>query len=157
MNRSRIAFASEHTSIPKLDVSDALRELCRGLKSFAELKSAGASLISTLEQRAGAKLLSNIAPNNIRLPSGRQTKVNYETGKPPWIASRLQDFFGLRETPSIANGKVALVVHLLAPNHRPVQVTSDLAGGADNNGSRGILGAALSAGAEGVVASVSQA
>jgi ATP-dependent helicase HrpB len=125
---ARIAFASEHASMPKLDVSEAFRELCRGLKSFAELKSAGASLISTLEQRAGAKLLNDIAPSRVRLPGGRQTKVNYETGKPPWIASRLQDFFGLRETPRIANGKVALVVHLLAPNQRPVQTTTDLTG-----------------------------
>ncbi len=125
---ARIAFASEHASIPKLDVSDAFRELCRGLKSFAELKTAGASLLSTLEQRAGAKLLNEIAPSRIRLPGGRQTNVNYETGKPPWIASRLQDFFGMRETPRIANGKVAVVVHLLAPNQRPVQTTTDLAG-----------------------------
>jgi ATP-dependent helicase HrpB len=125
---ARIAFASEHASIPKLDVADALRELCHGLKSFAELKSVGASLLSTLEQHAGTKLLSTIAPSRIRLPGGRQTKVNYETGKPPWIASRLQDFFGLRETPRIANGKVALVVHLLAPNKRPVQTTTDLTG-----------------------------
>jgi ATP-dependent helicase HrpB len=125
---ARIAFASEHTSIPKLNVSEAFRELCHGLKSFAELKSAGASLISTLEQRAGAKLLNDIAPSRVRLPGGRQTKVNYETGKPPWIASRLQDFFGLRETPRIANGRVALVVHLLAPNQRPVQTTTDLTG-----------------------------
>jgi ATP-dependent helicase HrpB len=125
---ARIAFVSEHASIPKLDVPDAFRELCHGLKSFAELKSAGASLISTLEQRAGAKLLNDVAPSRVRLPGGRQTKVNYETGKPPWIASRLQDFFGLRETPRIANGKVALVVHLLAPNQRPVQTTTDLTG-----------------------------
>ncbi len=125
---ARIAFASEHTSIPMPDVADALRELCHGLKSFAELKNAGASLISSLEQRAGTKLLHDIAPIRIRLPGGRQTKVNYETGKPPWIASRLQDFFGLRETPRIANGKVALVVHLLAPNKRPVQTTTDLTG-----------------------------
>jgi len=125
---ARIAFASEHASIPKLDVSNAFRELCLGLKSFAELKIAGASLVSTLEQRAGTKLLNDIAPSRIRLPGGRQTNVNYETGKPPWIASRLQDFFGLRETPRIANGKVALVVHLLAPNHRPVQTTTDLTG-----------------------------
>ena len=60
------------------------------------------------------------------MPGGRQVKVHYETGKPPWIESRLQDFFGVRETPRI-NG-VPVVVHLLAPNHRPVQVTSDLAG-----------------------------
>jgi ATP-dependent helicase HrpB len=45
----------------------------------------------------------------------------------PWIESRLQDFFGMRETPAIAGGKVPLVVHLLAPNHRPVQTTTDLA------------------------------
>ncbi len=125
---ARVAFAAEHASIPKLDVSEAFRELCRGLKSFAELKTAGASLVPTLEQRAGAKLLNEIAPSRIRLPGGRQTNVNYETGKPPWIASRLQDFFGMRETPRIANGKVAVVVHLLAPNQRPVQTTTDLAG-----------------------------
>ncbi len=125
---ARIAFASEHAAIAKLDVDAAFRELCRGLKSFAELKSAGASLIPALEQRVGARLLNEIAPTRVRLPNGRQTKVNYEAGKPPWIASRLQDFFGMRETPRIANGKVALVVHLLAPNKRPVQTTTDLAG-----------------------------
>jgi ATP-dependent helicase HrpB len=125
---ARIAFASEHGSIAKLDLEPALRELCRGLKSFAELKKAGASLIPTLEQRAGSRLLNEIAPGRIRLPNGRQTKINYEAGKPPWIASRLQDFFGMRETPRIANGKVPLVVHLLAPNKRPVQTTTDLAG-----------------------------
>ena len=125
---ARIAFASEHGSIAKLDLEPTLRELCRGLKSFAELKKAGASLIPTLEQRAGSRLLNEIAPGRIRLPNGRQTKINYEAGKPPWIASRLQDFFGMRETPRIANGKVPLVVHLLAPNKRPVQTTTDLAG-----------------------------
>jgi ATP-dependent helicase HrpB len=85
-------------------------------------------VIPILERRVGARLLNEIAPSRIRLPNGRQTKVNYETGKPPWIASRLQDFFGLRETPRIANGKVALVVQLLAPNKRPVQTTTDLTG-----------------------------
>jgi ATP-dependent helicase HrpB len=125
---ARIAFASEHASIAKLDLEAAFREICRGLKSFAELKSAGPSLIPALEERAGARLLNAVAPIRIRLPGGRQTKINYEAGKPPWIASRLQDFFGMRETPCIANGKVALVVHLLAPNKRPVQTTSDLAG-----------------------------
>ncbi len=125
---ARVAFASEYASIAKLDVDSAFREMCRGLKSFSELKSAGPSLLSSLEQRAGAKLLNDIAPSKIRLPGGRQTKVNYETGKPPWIASRLQDFFGMRETPRVANGKVAVVVHLLAPNQRPVQTTTDLTG-----------------------------
>ncbi len=125
---ARVAFASEHAAIARLDVDAAFREICRGLKSFAELKTAGASLIPALEQRIGARFLNEMAPARVRLPNGRQTKVNYDTGKPPWIASRLQDFFGMRETPRIANGKVALVVHLLAPNKRPVQTTTDLAG-----------------------------
>jgi ATP-dependent helicase HrpB len=125
---ARVEFASGFAAVPKIDVEIALRELCRGLKSFAELKAAAASMIPLLEQRANSKLLDQIAPERIRLPSGRQCKVHYGGGKPPWIASRLQDFFGLRETPRIANGKVALVVHLLAPNQRPVQTTTDLAG-----------------------------
>jgi len=125
---ARVAFASEHAPIARLDINAAFGELCRGLKSFAELQTAGSSLIPALEQRIGARLLNEIAPARVRLPNGRQTKVNYEAGKPPWIASRLQDFFGMRETPRIANGKAALVVHLLAPNKRPVQTTTDLAG-----------------------------
>ena len=121
---ARMAFASA----PEVDVESAFRELCRGLKSFAELKNAALGLIPLLEQRAGSRRLNEMAPERIRLPGGRQTKIHYEAGKPPWIASRLQDFFGMRETPRIANGTVALVVHLLAPNQRPVQTTSDLAG-----------------------------
>ena len=50
------------------------------------------------------------------------------SGQSPWIESRLQDFFGMRETPKIARGQVPVLVHLLAPNRRPVQVTADLAG-----------------------------
>jgi ATP-dependent RNA helicase HrpB len=125
---ARVAFASQHAPVAKFDIKDAFRELCLGLKSFSELKAAGASLLSTLEQRAGSRMLNEVAPSRIRLPNGRSTNVNYEAGKPPWIASRLQDFFGMRETPRIANGNVSLVVHLLAPNKRPVQTTTDLTG-----------------------------
>ena len=125
---ARVSFASEHGSVPKIDVESAFRELCRGRKSFAELRSAAPSMIAMLEQRANPKLLNDIAPSRVRLPSGRQAPIHYETGKAPWVASRLQDFFGMRETPRIANGKVPLVVHLLAPNQRPVQTTADLAG-----------------------------
>ncbi|HEY6390529.1 MAG TPA: ATP-dependent helicase HrpB [Bryobacteraceae bacterium] len=121
---ARIAFASGQ----KVDVRGTFRELCNGLKSFAELKAAGPSLIAMLQQRVNARQLDEIAPVHIRLPGGRQTKVHYEADKPPWIASRLQDFFGMRETPRIGNGKVPLVIHLLAPNQRPVQTTTDLAG-----------------------------
>ena len=70
--------------------------------------------------------LDEIAPARLRLPGGRQVRVHYESGKPPWIASRLQDFFGMRATPVI--GGVPVVIQLLAPSQRPVQTTTDLEG-----------------------------
>jgi len=81
-----------------------------------------------LEQKVGARRLNQISPESLRLHSGRQTKIHYEHGKQPWIASRLQDFFGMRETPRIGERQTPVVVQLLAPNHRPVQTTTDLAG-----------------------------
>jgi ATP-dependent helicase HrpB len=110
------------------DVAQTLRELSSGLRSFDELKSAAADLLSMLEQKIGTRRLNEIAPERIRLQGGRQTKVHYERGKPPWIASRLQDFFGMSDTPRIGPGRTPVVVHLLAPNQRAVQTTTDLAG-----------------------------
>ena len=128
---ARVEFAAMHSTLPALtdtDVRAAFAELCYGLRTFSQLKDAAGSLLATLERRLDSHLLGRIAPAKLRLPSGRQTKVHYDRGKPPWIASRLQDFFGLQETPRIADGKVAVVVQLLAPNNRPVQTTTDLAG-----------------------------
>jgi ATP-dependent helicase HrpB len=110
------------------DIPQALKDLCLGLRSFSELTNAAANLVSLLEQKVVSRRLEQIAPARIRLPSGRQTQVHYEPGKPPWIASRLQDFFGMRETPRIGPDQTPVVVHLLAPNQRAVQTTSDLAG-----------------------------
>jgi len=119
---------AEFAGVEAPDVGQALSELCLGLRSFTELKSAGAHFVATLERKMGTRQLNEIAPPRIRLPSGRETKVHYEPGKPPWIASRLQDFFGMRETPRIGLERTPVVVHLLAPNHRAVQTTTDLAG-----------------------------
>ena len=113
--RARAAFAGVGIS-----VEGALRELCRGRVSFAELEAA--HLLAALRPAR----IEHVAPERLRLPGGREVQVHYEVGKTPWIESRLQDFFGVEETPRI--GKTPVVVHLLAPNRRPVQVTSDLRG-----------------------------
>jgi ATP-dependent helicase HrpB len=113
--RARAAFAGV-----KIDVEGTLARLCTGTASFKELESG--KLIAALRPAR----IDQLAPDRVKLPGGRQVKVHYEPGKPPWIESRLQDFFGMKETPRIGNTPV--VVHLLAPNHRPVQVTQDLAG-----------------------------
>jgi ATP-dependent helicase HrpB len=103
-----------------VDVEQTLRSLCVGRTSFTELESG--DLLNAL---APARL-DRLAPERLKLPGGRTVKIHYDPGKPPWIESRLQDFFGVRDTPRVAG--VPVVVHLLAPNRRPVQVTSDLAG-----------------------------
>ena len=130
---ARLSFAAEHSLLVAPgdeDVSAALVSLCRGLKSFAELKAAAGEggLERALLRRLPADGLREVAPEKIRLPAGRLVRVRYARHQPPWVASRLQDFFGQRESPRLARGAVPVVVHLLAPNQRPVQVTSDLAG-----------------------------
>ena len=128
---ARVDFASQHSSLKRLDESDvrgAFESICYGLRSFSDVERAASGLLPALERKLDAQLLERIAPARLRLAGGRNAKVNYERGKPPWVASRLQDFFGMTESPRIANHKVPLVIHLLAPNQRPVQTTTDLAG-----------------------------
>ncbi len=120
---ARIRFSG----LPEPDAAGVLRELCTGLRSFAELRDAAAGLVPMLEARAGSSL-RDLAPTSLRLSGGRQTKVQYESDRPPWIASRLQDFFGMVETPRIGPNRTPVVVHLLAPNRRAVQTTTDLPG-----------------------------
>ena len=120
----RLAFAGFEPP----DVTQVLRELCAGLQSFSELRASAVNLMPLLQEKLNARLLNEIAPVSIRLKNGRQTKVHYEQGRTPWISSRLQDFFGMHDTPRIGPNKTPLVIHLLAPNHRALQTTTDLAG-----------------------------
>jgi ATP-dependent helicase HrpB len=141
--QARLAFAE----LESPDIPQALYELCLGLQSFGDLREAAGNLMPLLEQKLDTRLLNEIAPFSIRLGDGRQTKIYYEQGKPPWISSRLQDFFGMEETPRIARQRTPLVVHLLAPNHRPVQTT---------NGPCWILGTSLPTDSEGTDAPLSK-
>ncbi len=112
------------------DLAAALREASRGRRSFAELREADLAgvLLGRLPHTQRAAL-DRFAPERIALPGGRTLQVHYESGdKPPWVESRLQDFFGLASGPMLAGGRAPLVLHLLAPNQRAVQVTTDLAG-----------------------------
>jgi ATP-dependent helicase HrpB len=129
---ARVRFAAQHGPVPLPDPEAALRTLAAGLKSFAELEAvARGAVVRAMEQQlpaAARRLLDEIAPERIKLPRGRAVAVHYQPDQPPWIASRLQDFFGMRSTPAVARGAVPVVVRLLAPNQRPVQMTTDLAG-----------------------------
>lgn len=72
--------------------------------------------------------LDRLAPTHLVVPSGSRLRLNYEASELPILAVRLQEMFGCRETPRIAGGRVPVILHLLSPAGRPVQVTQDLAG-----------------------------
>jgi ATP-dependent helicase HrpB len=71
--------------------------------------------------------IERLAPTHVEV-KGRRHRVAYERGKAPVLAARIQDLLGVRETPRVAGGRLPVLLHLLAPNHRPQQVTDDLAG-----------------------------
>jgi ATP-dependent helicase HrpB len=110
-------------------VSEILRRACNDLTTLAELREVDPIdaewTALTGPQR---RYLEEHVPDHITLPGGRRLTVQYTRGKAPWVASRLQDFFGMTETPRLCQGRVAVTLHLLAPNQRAVQVTTDLAG-----------------------------
>ncbi|MEP7365393.1 MAG: ATP-dependent helicase HrpB [Acidobacteriota bacterium] len=133
--RLRRTFAAESSGLPPLDdetIRTTLESLCYGLTSFADLAIAARdnAFLTALDARldpAQRRRFDEMAPARLRLPSGRTAPVRYEIAKPPVVAARLQEFFGMKESPRIGNG-TPLLIELLAPNMRPVQTTTDLAG-----------------------------
>jgi ATP-dependent helicase HrpB len=115
---------------PELDdatLGEILDQLCQGRTRADEVQAA--DKVAFLQGRLPPhqrRELDQCAPLTIQVPSGRAVRLSYEPGRPPVLAVRLQELFGWTETPRLARGRVPLVLHLLGPNYRPVQVTSDL-------------------------------
>ncbi|MGC3968143.1 MAG: ATP-dependent helicase C-terminal domain-containing protein [Pirellulales bacterium] len=107
---------------------DLLPEWCRGLASVADLKKT--SPVAAVQSRLDSQQLAAVerdAPERITVPSGSRITLEYEVGKPPILAVRIQELFGLRETPRVGGGRIAVLLQLLAPNYRVQQITPDLA------------------------------
>jgi ATP-dependent helicase HrpB len=68
------------------------------------------------------------APESLPVPSGHRVALDYASGDVPVLAVKLQEMFGLADTPKIAGGRVKVLLHLLSPARKPVQVTQDLKG-----------------------------
>jgi ATP-dependent helicase HrpB len=102
--------------------------LAVGRRSMAELARAdvAAAILDALpwERR---RALDLEAPERLEVPSGSHLRVDYSDPGQPVLAVRIQELFGLAETPRLAAGRVPVVLHLLAPSGRPQQVTADLA------------------------------
>ena len=86
-----------------------------------------AILKSQLDWKQGQQL-DNDAPTHLGVPSGSQLKLEYKPGESPVLAVKLQEMFGLADTPRIARGRVPVTLHLLSPARQPIQVTQDLHG-----------------------------
>jgi ATP-dependent helicase HrpB len=108
-------------------LGDLLATACAGCRSVEEVRRV--PLVPLLKGRlthAQGRLLDEQAPEAITVPSGSRIRLTYEPDRPPVLAVRLQELFGWTDTPRLAGGRVAVVLHLLGPNFRPVQITDDL-------------------------------
>jgi ATP-dependent helicase HrpB len=109
-------------------LQDVLKNLCHGRRSFSELKSA--PWLVALQSELDYSLVQTIereAPERITVSSGNRIRLIYDDGRPPVLPVRIQEVFGMKQTPRVASGRVPILLHLLAPNMRPQQITDDLA------------------------------
>lgn len=118
-------------SLPRIGAEDRrllLEQVCDGAFSAREVKAKPVwpAIHSwlTYEQR---QWLDKYAPERIALPNGKKLKLQYSEDQPPVLAAKIQDLYGVEETLSVADRRVTLSIHVLAPNFRPIQVTSNLA------------------------------
>jgi ATP-dependent helicase HrpB len=108
-------------------LSELLDSICQGKSRLDELEQT--DLVSYLQSRLTPnqnRELQESAPQSLSMPGGRQVRLIYEPGRPPILAVRLQDLFGWSETPRVARGRAPVLLHILGPNNRPVQITDDL-------------------------------
>jgi ATP-dependent helicase HrpB len=135
--QARVMFLRRTDSASWPDVSDTrlsatlenwLAPYLSGCTRFSQLaKIPLRQVFDTLLDHRQQRQLDELAPTHVTVPTGSRLPVDYSS-ETPVLAVHLQELFGLAQTPSIARGKVPLLLHLLSPAHRPVQMTRDLAG-----------------------------
>lgn len=106
-----------------------LEQICSEATSYAQIKDRPVwnALREWLPPHQ-AQALEFLAPETLTLSTGKATKVSYRLGEKPRISVLIQHLFGRKDSPTICDGRVPVVIEILAPNHRPVQVTENLAG-----------------------------
>ena len=116
--------------LPGFDEEDraiALETVCHGALGYKQIKDK--EVMPALQGWLSAgqhASLDAYAPSKIKLSNGEGVKVKYEQGKPPSIALTVQRLYGVKSSPTIANGAVTVQIHICAPNQRPWQMTQDL-------------------------------
>lgn len=132
--RTRLVFLHEHLGEPWPAVDDAalldhLGEWLMGrrIRALGDLRRLDlATALRQLVPWPAASRLDELAPERVSMPNGRSARVDY-SGAAPAVSVKIQDAFGLRATPRLADGRVAVVMHLLSPAGRPAAITADMA------------------------------
>ncbi|MGA2278926.1 MAG: ATP-dependent RNA helicase [Verrucomicrobiota bacterium] len=103
-------------------------QLCHGAVSYKDIKEREVKpVVMSWLSAAQRELMDKHAPERLTLPNGRTPKVAYETAGPPHISLRIQELYDVTQTPKIALGRVPVLVHILTPGMKPIQITQDLA------------------------------
>ncbi|MBH3005206.1 ATP-dependent helicase HrpB [Serratia nevei] len=118
MDEEPLLAALEQWLLPSLN---GVRDL-RGLKQVNIAEALSRLLDWQQKQR-----LDNALPTHYTVPTGSRLPIRYEAGKPPALAVRLQEVFGEQRSPMLVEGRIPMVLELLSPAHRPLQITGDLA------------------------------
>ena len=103
-------------------------QLCQGAVSYKDIKEREVKpIVMSWLSEAQRTLLDKHAPERLILPNGRTPKVAYEASGSPHISLRIQELYDVTQTPKIALGRVPVLVHILTPGMKPIQITQDLA------------------------------
>ncbi len=125
-----LAGALPEHHIPKIGAAEReyiVHLACEGATNYREIKDRPIlGLARSILSPAQQQLIEKHAPERLELPGGRRAKVTYGADSQPILSARIQDLYGVTDDLKIAAGRVSLVIHVLAPNHRPVQVTNSL-------------------------------
>lgn len=105
-----------------------LEQICHGAISYKEIKDRAVwPVVKSWLPQPQQRLVDDYAPERLELPNGRKQRIIYSENAPPSIAARVQDLYGVEGELRVGGNRVPLVIQVLAPNHRPIQITQNLA------------------------------
>ena len=117
--------------LPRIDAEDRrllIEQICHGAISYSEIKERPVwPVVKSWLSPAQQRLVDEYAPERMEMPNGRKFKIVYSPTAAPVIAARIQDLYGVEQELRIAHGRIPLVIQVLAPNQRPIQITQNLA------------------------------
>ena len=118
-------------ALPRLGDEDRLmliEQICLGATSYKDIKERQVwPTVKSWLSAGQQELIDQFAPERLDLPNGRRAKITYDAKSPPTIATRIQDLYGVSGELRIDGNRLPLVIQILAPNHRPIQITQNLA------------------------------